>query len=208
MARSWLDASASTFKSSAEALHDKFLAILADSACTGCESAGFGEAILAAQLQTAWSSFTHDLIVASALGTRRRRGTNVRGIAGVRSRAEAESMVRSTAACTAIKRGTPYAVWHSPSFAIDVGTHLGLKNLSRLEDALGATLVPVQITDFRNYLVHPGDKTRQKYEKLQAKLGMHRMEPQHLLHQLQGPGLTVFTSWVRELQRIADDSTQ
>ena len=208
MARSWLDVSASTFKSGVEALHDKFLAIVADSACTGCESAGFGEAILAAQLQTAWSNFTRDLIIASALGTKRRRGTIVRAIAGVRSRAEAESMVRSTAACTAMKFGTPYPVWHSPSFAIDVGTRLGLRNLSRLEDALGATLVPGQIADFRNYLVHPGDKTRQKYEKLQAKLGMHRMEPQHLLHQLHKPGLTVFTSWVRELQGIADDSTR
>ena len=208
MARSWLDVSASTFKLDSEALHEQFLAISADSACTGCQSAGFGEAILAAWLQTAWSNFTQDLIIASALGTRRRRGTPVRAIAGVRSRAQAKSMVKSTAACTAMKRGTPYAVWHSPSFAIDVGTHLGLSNLSSLEDALGATAVPGQIADFRNYLVHPGDKTRQKYENLQAKLGMHRMEPQHLLHQFQRPGLTVFTSWVRELQRIADDSTR
>ena len=208
MARSWLDVSASTFKSGAESLHQKFLEISADSACTGCQSAGFGEAILATWLQTAWSNFTRDLIVASALGTRRRRGTPVRAIGGVRSRAEAERMVRSTAACTAKNLGTSYPVWHSPSFAIDVGTRLGLRNLPQLEFALGVTLVPGQVTDFRNYLVHPGDRTRQKYEALQAKLGMQRMEPEHLLHQLQGPGLTVFTSWVRELQRIADDSTR
>ena len=148
----------------------------------------------------------HD--VASALGTRRRRGTPVRAIASVRSRAEAKGMVRSTAACSAKKLGTGYPVWHSPSFAIDVGTRLGLKNLPQLELALGATLVPGQITDFRNYLVHPGDRTRQKYEALQAKLGLLHLEPEYLLHQFQGPGLTVFTSWVRELQRIADDSTQ
>ena len=208
MARSWLDVAASTFKSGAEALHENFLAISADSACAGCQSAGFGEAILATWLQTAWSDFTRDLIIASALGTRRRRGTPVRAIAGVRSRGEAASMVRSTAACTARKHGTTRPVWHSPSFAIEVGAHLGLRNLPKLEVALGATLVPGQITDFRNYLVHPGDRTRQKYEELQTKLGMHRMEPQHLLHQFQGPGLTVFTSWVRELQRIADDSTR
>ena len=208
MARSWLDVAASAFKSGAETLHQKFLAISADSACTGCQTSGFGEAILSAWLQTAWSNFTKDLIVASALGTRRVRGTPVRAIAGVRSRAEAQTMVRSTAACSAKKLGTGNPVWHSPSFAIDVGTQLGLGNLPQLELALGATLVPGQITDFRNYLVHPGDRTRQKYEVLQAKLGLHRMEPEHLLHQFQRPGLTVFTSWVRELQRIADASTR
>ena len=208
MAGSWLDAASSAFKSGAESLHERFLAISTDSACTGCQSAGFGEAILAAWLQTAWSDFTRDLIVASASGTRRRRGTPVKAIAGARSRAEAEKKVRSAAACTARTFGTPYPVWHAPSFVIDVGTRLGLKNLPKLEVVLGPTLVPGQITDFRNYLVHPSERTRQKYEALQAKLGMYRIEPKDLLHQFQGRGLPVFTSWVRELQRIADDSTR
>ena len=208
MAHSWLDVSASTFNSGAEVLHEKFLAILADSECTGCQSAGFGEAILAAWLQTAWADFTQDLIIASALGTRRQSGTSFSGIAGVRSRAEAQKVVRATAAITAKTSGFSYPIWHSPTFAIDIGNRLGLKNLSQLESTLGPTRVPREITDFRNYLVHPGDRTRQKYEALQAKLGLLRTEPEHLLHQLRGPGLTVFTSWVRALQGIADDSTR
>ena len=76
MVRSRLDVVASNFKSEVEVLHEKFLAISADSACTGCQSAGFGEAILATWLQTKWSECTEDLIVASALGTRRTRGTS------------------------------------------------------------------------------------------------------------------------------------
>ena len=207
MALNRLDAAASTFNSEAEELHEKFLEISGDSACVGCRSAGFGEAILAAWLQTVWANFTRDLIVASALGTRRRRGTSVKPIAGVRSRADAERTVRAAAACTAGKRGTTYPVWHDPSFAIDVGTLLGLRNLPRIEVAMGGTLVPGQITAFRNYLVHPGDRTRQKYGDLQAKLGKYRIGPEDLLHQLQRPGLTIFTSWVRELQRVADEST-
>ena len=198
---------AAAFKSGAEALHHRFLAISADSACTGCQSAGFGEAILAAWLQTEWGNFTRNLIVASALGTRR-SGTPVKAIAGVRSPADAEKMVRTAAACAAKIRGTSYPVWHAPLFAIEVGSLIGLHNQPKLEVVLGATLVPGQIADFRNYLVHPGDKTRKKYEGLQAKLGMFGMEPEDLLHQFQGPGLTVFTSWIRELQRIADDSTR
>ena len=207
MALSRLDAAAATFNSRSENLHDRFLEILDDSECAGCRSSGFGEAILAAWLQTAWGKFIRDLIVASALGTRRRRGTSVKAISGVRSRRDAERMVKAAASCAAGKRGTPYPVWHDPSFAIDVGTLLGLENLPRLEIALGVTRVPRHITDFRNYLIHPADDTLQKYKDLQAKLGVHRIEPEDLLHQLQQPGLRIFTSWVRELQRIADQST-
>ena len=208
MVRSRLDVVASNFKSEAEALHEKFLAISADSACTGCQSAGFGEAILATWLQTKWSEFTNDLIVASALGTRRTRGTSFKSVAGVKSQSDAEQIVKIAAASTAKKLGNPYPVWHSPPFAIIVGTSMGLHNLPQLEVSLGAALVPQQITEFRNYLVHPTKRTRQKYEALRAKLGMNRMEPEDLLHQLHAPNLTVFTSWVRELQRIADAATR
>ena len=207
MARSRLDVAASAFKSDAEALHQKFLAISADPACTRCQSAGYGEAILAAWLQTKWSNFTRDLVVASALGTRRTRGTPVRAISGVRTLPVANKTVKDAAARIAKKRGTFHPVWHDPLFAIDVGTLLELDNLQTLEVALGPTLVPRQITAFRNYLVHPGDRTRQKYEDLEAKLGIHSMGPEQLLHQLLSPGLKVFTLWVRELQRIADVST-
>lgn len=208
MVRSRLDVVASTFQSGAEGLHDRFLAISTDSACTGCQSAGFGEAILVPWLQTKWAEFTRALITASAVGTRRTRGTPVRPIARVRSFSDAERIVRAAAVATAQKRGNPYPVWHSPSFAVEVGTLIGLGNLRQIELTLGSATVPIQITDFRNYLVHPSNRTRQKYEELQATLGMLRMEPEDLLHQLQAPNLTVFTSWVRELQRIADAATR
>ena len=199
---------ASAFDSSAEALHNKFLAILADSACAGCRSAGFGEAILVARLQDEWSSFTRALIVASALGAQRRNGTPVGAIAGVTSPADAENLVRAASACAARKRGSHYPIWHATSFVIEVGDLLKLNNLPQLEITLGPSAVPRQITDFRNYLVHPSTGTRQKYEGLQSKLGMLNLEPEDLLHQSQSPGLPIFTSWVRELQQVADASTQ
>ena len=207
MVRSRLDLAAATFNRKTEELHTKFLAISSDPTCAECQSAGFGEAILVAWLQEAWIEFTRKLIVASALGTRRRRGTTFRAIPGVKSEADAERIVKVAASCTAFKRGTVYPVWHAPHFAIEVGSLIGLRNLPNLEFALGSTIVPEQITAFRNYLVHPSEKTRKKYEGLQAKLG-HHLEPEILLHQRQGPGLTVFTSWIRELERIANNSTQ
>ena len=208
MGLSRLDLVASTFESVAEVLHNKFLTILADSACTGCRSAGFGEAILVARLQDEWSSFTRALVVASSLGARRKNGTPVGAIAGVNSPPDAEKSVRAASKTVAETRGPGYPTWHAPSFVIEVGTLLKINNLSQIELALGPSPVPRQITDFRNYFVHPGTGTRQKYEGLQAKLGMLSIEPEDLLHQFQSPGLRIFTSWVRELQQIADASSE
>ena len=208
MAPSRLDVVASTFQTASEGLHDKFLAMTSDAACTGCQHAGFGEAILTAWLQTRWIDFTRDLIIASALGTRRTRGNSVRAVAGVKSRTDAERIVKAATTCAVKNRGLNSPIWHAPSFVVEVGTLVRLRNLRTLKDALGPTVIPEQITAFRNYLVHPGTRTRYRYEALQAKLGMLRMEPERLLHQQQKPGLPVFTSWVRELQRIAYDSTR
>ena len=208
MALSRLDVVASTFQSASEALHDRFLAMTSNAACTGCQHAGFGEAILAAWLQTKWIEFTRKLVIASALGTRRTGGNAVRPVAGVKSEADAETVVKAATFRAVKKHGGSSPVWHAPWFVIEVSNFIGLGNLPKLEVALGPTVAPEQITDFRNYLVHPGDRTRFRYAALQAKLGMLRMEPEHLLHQQQKPGLPVFTSWVRELQRVAYDSTR
>ena len=208
MTLSRLDVVASTFQSASEALHDKFLAMTSNAACIECQHAGFGEAILAAWLQTKWSDFTRDLVIASALGTRRRRGNSVQAVAGVKSQADAERVVKAATTRALKKYGAISPVWHAPWFVIEVSNFIGLRNLPKLQAALGPTVTPEQITDFRNYLVHPGKRTRYKYESLQAKLGMLRIEPEQLLHQQQRPGVPVFTSWVRELQRIANDSTR
>ena len=208
MAPSRLDVVASTFQTASEGLHDKFLAMTSDAACTGCQHAGFGEAILTAWLQTKWSDFTRELVVASALGTRRTRGNSVQAVAGVKSRADANRIVKAATTCAVKNGGLSSPIWHAPRFVVEVGTLVRLRNLWTLRAALGPTVIPAQITAFRNYFVHPGTKTRYRYEALQAKLGMLHIEPERLLHQQQRPGLPVFTSWVRELQRIAYDSTR
>ena len=208
MAIDHLDGVASTFQLGAEALHEEFIVMISDEACIGCQSAGFGQAILTAWLQTKWSEFTRDLVIASVMGTSWTGGNSVQAVAVVRSREDAERIVKAATACTMKSRGLSSAVWHAPWFVIEVSTHIGLTNLPKLEAALGATVIPWQITAFRNYLVHPSKKTLYKYAELQAKLGMLGIEPEDLLRQQQKPGLPVFTAWVRELQSIAYDSTR
>ena len=208
MALSRLEAVAARFVSDSEALLCKFLEIIADANCTECQSAGYGEAILTPWLQTYWGNFNRELVVASALGTRRKTGSQFRPVSGVKSQADAERNVSKATRSAVETSGTVSAVWHAPWFAILVGSLIGLRNLAVIEASLGPTLVPRMITDFRNYLVHPADNTRQKYEALQAKLGMLNVKPENLLHQQLSPGLPVFASWVKELQGIAHDATR
>lgn len=208
MTLSGLDSVALAFRLESEALHDRFLAIKSDVACGGCQSAGFGEAILTAWLQTKWITFNRGLVVASARGTRRTRASRVQAIAGVRSQADAEKTVRAAATDVTKKRGDFSPVWHSTDFVIEVSSHMRLSNLPRIEAALGPTIAPAQVTAFRNYLVHRDERARLRYENLQAKLGMLHVEPEDLLHRETRPGLPVFTSWVRELQGVAYDATQ
>ena len=198
----------STFHDTAEALHNKFLVAISDPACVECTTARFSGAIFTAWLQEKWSSFLRNLIIASALGTRRRTGTSVRAIRGVRNWHNAERIVKDAAICVANKRGLRQPVWHSPEFVIAVGNYVRLANLHTIVITLSPTQVPQQLTVFRNYLVHPTDTNRIKYHKLQAEYGLIDVEPQDFVYRYRTRGVPVFTSWVRELQRIANASTR
>ena len=195
-----------TFLAASEQLHERFLEIRFDQDCDSCSSSAFGEAILTAWIQTEWGDFTRHLITASALGGRRRDGAILQPLPGVTEATDAERHVKGASKEVIAKRGLMTPVWHAPWFALDVSVLLGLSNHSVLEAALGPTNVPKQITTVRNVLVHPGRNTQEEYRRLQAKLGMLNVAPEFLPRQLLSPGVTLFTSWIRELQGAAHDS--
>ena len=199
---------ASEFHAASEELHDRFLAIGADEDCENCSAAALGEAMLAARMQAAWGEFSRAMLVSSASGAHRRDGTWVPPLPSVKGATDAERLVKDAGRAFADERGLCSPVWHAPWFALQVGSNLGLGNLPALQAALGPTLVPGHITTVRNVLVHPGQSTLQKYEQLQAKLGMLNVDPEHLIRQPKSPGVALFTSWVRELQSVADASAQ
>ena len=199
---------ASAFQAASERLHVRFLQMRSDDECAKCPSAAFGEAILTARIQVAWAEFTRKLVVWSALGAQRRGGSWIQPLVGVTTEADAERAVRRATKEVVRHRGFASPIWHAPWFALLVGERLVLDNLNALETTLGSTLAPGQITIVRNVLVHPETKAQKKYEDLQAKLGMLGVEPELLPRQLISPSVAVFTSWIRELQSVADDSTQ
>ena len=208
MPPSRLDIASRTFQATAEALHDKFLVAISDPACVECPAAGFSGAVFTAWLQEEWSNFLRNLIIASALGTRRKSGASVRAIRGVSNRPNAEKIVNGAAKSVAKHRGLQQPVWHAPEFVIEVSNYVRLANFATIEATLSPTRVPQQLTVFRNYLVHPSDRNRIKYQKLQAEFGLLDIEPQDFVYRHRSRGVPVFTSWVRELQSIAHASTR
>ena len=203
MAGADLSAVYEKFYNETEAIHAKFLAIVQDTACAGCQSAGFGEAILTAWLQTKWGEFSRELLIESLLCM---YTANI-SVTATKTLGDAERTVTKTAREIAAKRGLPFPVWHSTGFVIEVAQEIALSNSTTIEHAIGPTTVPERITQFRNYLVHPTSRNRTKYEELLSKLGMLGKEPQELLHQSVRPGLVIFTSWIRELQFVSQAST-
>ena len=195
------------FNIAAEAIHEKFLAIAQDKACARCQSAGFGEAILTAWLQTNWAEFSRELMVASLLGMRSTNDSIITAEGDIKAQNEAKGTVTKAAKETFEKQGLQFPVWHSTGFVIEISQILKLPNYTKIESALGPTPVPERITQFRNYLVHPTPRNRSRYEELLAKLGMLGKEPEELLHQTVRPGLVIFTSWIRELQLVSHAST-
>ena len=208
MQRSRLDIASRTFQTTAEALHDKFLVATSDPACVACSAAGFSGAVFTAWLQEDWSGFLRNLVIASALGTRRKTGASVRAVPGVTNLPNAEQIINAAAKCVAKHSGLQQPVWHAPKFVIAVSNYVKLANSATITATLSPTLVPQQLTVFRNYLVHPNDKNRIRYQKLQAEFGLLDVEPQDFVYRYRSRGVPVFTSWVRELQSIAHAATR
>jgi hypothetical protein len=147
-------------------------------------------------------------LVVSALGTRRKTAASVKAVPGVRTETDAEKLVKDAGALEVKTRGVLQPIWHDPLFVVAVADRVGLANLTTIEATLVATRAPKQLTVFRNYLVHPTDKTRSKYQRLQEEFGLLDVEPQDFVYRNRRRGVRVFTSWTRELQDVAYASTR
>ena len=101
--------------------------------------------------------------------------------------------------------GYDYPVWHSPEFVVRVAKHLTLANLDRIGLYLGANLSSGHVTDVRNYIVHPGNRTRSKYREVAAAEGMPGVGVGELLNVRFSGGATLFERWVIDLQRTASN---
>ena len=146
-----------------------------------------GQALMVVRLQNSWADFCRSLINTSASNDSRCVGKAAKHVAK--------------------DMGYSYPVWHKPEFVVRVAKHLTLANTDRIELYLGANLSSGDVTDVRNYIVHPGSRTESKYRKVAAAEGVPYADVGALLNVRFPGGATLFERWIKDLQKTAITST-
>ncbi len=150
------------------------------------------------RLQMLWGQFCRELIIRSALGgyhtvsgTVLKKGTSVNDWKSVQVAVQKRS-----------NYGNPS--WHIANFSIDIAKNLRIQNYGEVSMALGGISPMDYVIVVRNYVVHPDEKTRTKYENTLRAMGiMVKIAPVSLLRSRVAGGANLFEQWVNELQTLA-----
>ena len=164
-----------------------------------------GQAFLLIRLQHLWGEFCRELVVHSAVG-----GCPTRSGLVLTAAPDVE---RVSDIPTIISRHTkqqffgPRTQWEDPNFAIRHATFLKVANLNQISLGLGSvTTILQEIKCVRNFVVHPNKDTRNKYVQATRSLGFRGLSPVQLMNQSMRGGITVFDTWVSNLDTAAWNS--
>ncbi len=183
------------FVSRTDFLVRKFEAPLASDACIPIHADGRMRMLI--RLQHLWAEFCRELVTRSALGGCQTLSGRLLGrVSGVSDWRDIER----TAWKESNRRPPP---WHQPKFTLGVANKLAVQNLAQISLGLGAVSPADDLTDIRNYIVHPNERTKLAYNRVTYKLGARGLEPDMLLTSRQIGGATLFEAWVAELQTVA-----
>lgn len=88
--------------------------------------------------------------------------------------------------------------WDDPRFALQQASTLQIANYNQV--SIGLSSAQTQDMKFvRNFIVHPNEYTRLRYEQVARSLGSQGFSYDHLLSQRIAGGATIFESWVHQL---------
>ena len=161
-----------------------------------------GRAYLVCRLQVLWGEFSRELIVQSALGGRQTRtgkvltkAPTVNTMADIR-RVLGESRLQG-----------PRMRWEDPSFAVRHARTLKVANYDQINIGLGSASLD-EIKPLRNFLVHPNEDTRLKYEQVIRNRGAQGICPDRFMLQPVFGGSTLFDTWIQRLLLAAWNSVE
>lgn len=161
-----------------------------------------GVAFLMVRLQALWGEFCRELIVRSAIGDcETRTGMHLRPAPGVKH-------VRDIPAITKQFTKQPFwgpgSQWEDPNFAIRQAGFLNVANRNQIALGLGSVTTSTDhLKRVRNFIVHPNKDTRTKYTQAIRILGFRGSLPIQLINQRLPGGVTIFGSWVSNLEIAA-----
>lgn len=168
---------------------------LASDTCTVIHAYGRTKVLI--RLHYLWAEFCRELVTRSALGScRTLTGNLLVRVPGVSAWNDIERVAKE-------KAGRGYPPWHHASFALGVANRLAVQNFAEISLGLAAISPADDLTDIRNYIIHPNQRTRLAYNKLTYRLGIRGLSPDVLLASRQSGGATLFETWAADLQILA-----
>ena len=174
-----------------------------ESACEGilCDSQTYG----VVRLQFLWGQFCKELVIKSAVGGYRTVGGVILNPGtAVNSPQSIDSIVSSELR----KRMLRFPVWHSPPFVAAIGRALGIQNYTQINLTLSQPAPVKEITDIRNFIIHPSMITKAKYVKIARGFNLPYARPFELMINKLPGGITQFADWVASLQQMAENAVR
>lgn len=164
------------------------------------------QAFLVIQLQITWSEFTESLLKISVQGGHSTLSGTVLPI--MPSGSTPEQQIRGAVRRAINKSTFSDAAWHSCAFVSMVVSELTLQNEPAITLSLGSDSAASNTTAVRNFLVHPGNRSRPAYNHVANQYGLPRAGPIELLNHPQIGGISLFEIWVSSMKATAYNAAQ
>ena len=162
-----------------------------------------GVSFLVVRLQTLWAEFCRELILRSAIGGCATRtiqslpaASNVKIVKDVQTIVETQSPKGKFVGFG--------ARWEEPTYAIQQAQKLRVANFQNISLGLGSAATDcTNLKVVRNFIVHPNQHTRGRYDQMALVLGFYGLAPSELVNQRPQGGPTIFDYWVMNLENAA-----
>jgi hypothetical protein len=155
------------------------------------------------RLQMLWGQLCRELIIRSALGGYHTiSGTILRKGSVVTDWRSIQTIIQR-------RKGKGHSPWHIANFSMGVASDLRIQNYTQVSMSLGGTSPMDIIMVIRNYLVHPDELTKTKYENTTRAMGITgKIDPIDLMKTRVTGGAILLEDWVADLQLIAFNAMQ
>jgi len=98
--------------------------------------------------------------------------------------------------------------WHVSDFVIRVAQRLRVANYNTISQSIGAVSPIRDLIEIRNFIVHPNQRTQQRFQTIAIQYGTNSRNPIDLLNLIQPGGQSLFSLWVTQMQTLAAASIQ
>ena len=156
-----------------------------------------GDVQIINRLLVLWGEYCRNLVIQSAYGNvLTLQGNRLSTIPGINGFSDLRAKLGVD-----ISAG-PGTKWDEPTWAVQRARQLAPANFTQINLGVGfAPIDPLRV--LRNYLVHPNEHTKGRYQDLAIQLGYPGRQPNELLKSNLQMGQTVFESWIAEFQIAA-----